>query len=109
MDVLAEAAEPGLVIFQRLFAPACGPVEVHRVRGRLPPRVRYEHPAGDVLEPGDPELTIEPAGEPAGHADVIRMHVGADHPSDGTTAQGTRERGLPCCGGLGRLHSGIDD
>jgi len=78
VDDLAEVAKSSLITLDRFAIPAGSMIEAQRVRGRFASHVRNESAARQVFESGDPELAVESAGQPAGHADVVGVHVGAD-------------------------------
>jgi hypothetical protein len=50
-----------------------------------------------------------PACQPAGHADVVRVHVSADDALDRPRAQGSGKRPLPVGSGVVGLHAGVDE
>ena len=60
-------------------APAGALEELDRVGRRLAAGVGHHHAAGQVLEPRHPQAHAELARQPAGHADVVGVHVGDEH------------------------------
>ncbi len=64
--------------------------------------------AHQIIGARHPQLAAETAHQPTGHADMIGMQMGDDHPLDGLARHGPGEELLP---GLGRglvAHAGID-
>ncbi|CAM3411640.1 hypothetical protein CUTA107171_26345 [Cupriavidus taiwanensis] len=109
MHVLAEAAEAGAVHLDRLVIPAGLAIERDGVVRRGAAGVGGEHAAHQVFEPGHPELAVELAGEPSGHADVVRMHM--RHEQAGQAAfqrAATGKQRAPGLRGFRGLQAGID-
>ncbi len=106
---LAEAAEAGAVAVHRVLAPAGGAIEAHAVLRSLAAGVGGEHPAHQVLKPGNPQAAVELARDPAGHADVVGVHVGDEHPGHPLAVQRLGEDVAPGGGRGGVLHAGVDN
>lgn len=115
MQILAKAAEAGAVDIERLFAPAGLAVKADGLVGRLPAGVACQGAAGQVFEPCHPQPAAELAREPAGHADMVRVHVGAQDARDARALRSGGQRAVgsdqlaPGSERLGRLGAGIDD
>ncbi|MCY1269743.1 hypothetical protein D9M68_195560 [compost metagenome] len=109
VDVLAEAAEAGAVHLDRFVVPACAAIELDRVIGRRAPRIRRQHAAHQVFQPRHPQLAVELAGQPPGHADVVGVHMGHEQARQATGERAAcGEQGAPGLGGFRRLQAGVD-
>jgi len=86
-----------------------GAVEAHAVRRGFAAGVGHQHAAGDVFEPRHPQPALVVSGQPAGHADVIGMHVRADHSPHATPLQRAGESTLPVGCRIRSLHAGIGE
>ena len=108
VDVFAKVAKTGLVVFNGCIAPAGLAVEHDGVGGRLAARIRREHAAVQVLHTGHPQAAFELAREPAGHADVVRVHVGGKHPGQGALVIAAGKQRAPGGQRLIGAHPGVD-
>ena len=83
--------------------------------GRLAAGVGGQRAAGQVFEPGHPQPALEFARQPAGHAHVVGVHVGAEDARDARALRRGGQRSFgrdqlaPGGQGLGRLGAGVDD
>jgi hypothetical protein len=102
VDHLAEAAESRAVAFNVVVAPSRLAIEAHAVFRRLAAPCRHQHAALQVFESRHPQAAVEAAGDPAGHADVVRVHVRDQDARDALAAQRTRrtQQGAPRLGGV---------
>ena len=108
MDVLAEVAEARVIAVDRRRAPAGAPVELGGVRRGFTSGVGHRDAAVQVFEPRHPQPAAEPAGQPAGHADMVRVHVGDEDARDRTVAQAVQQL-APCGGAVVGAYPGVDD
>jgi hypothetical protein len=107
VDAFAEIAESGPVILQRRLAPACPAIERDTVVGCLTTGICGQHAAVQVLQPRHPQPAVELAREPPGHADVVRMHVGAKDPGQRPLLGGGGKEFAPGSQGLISAHPGV--
>src|SRR5579862_64846 len=103
---LAEAAETCAVVLELHVIPACGAIETHAIRRSLTTAVRHQHAAGYVLEPRHPQAALVQLREPAGEADVIRMHMRADDAPYRPPPERPGLRAFPAGHGFARVHAG---
>ncbi len=109
VQAAAKAAEAGAVGLHRILVPAGGAEELDGLGRRLAAGVGGQRAAGDELQAGDPEPALELAREPAGLADVVRMHVGDEHARHRPAAQRPFQRCPPGGLRLGAADPGVDD
>jgi hypothetical protein len=114
MHVLAKATKARAVHVQRFFAPSYLPVEADGVVRGLAAGVGHQGAAGQVFKPSHPQPALELACEPAGHAHVIGVHVGAEDAGDARALRRGGQRALgrnqlaPSGQRLGCLGAGIN-
>jgi len=106
------------VLLKEMHHAACGPVEaLVRLFGE---GLGGKHAAGLVLAQGHPERRLpaaqalelvllgHAAAEPARQAEMVGVHVGADHPQDGPMLKVLVPNLTPELAHLGRGHPGVD-
>src|ERR1700722_15255843 len=92
---LAKAAEPRLVVFDRLTIPTGCVIEPQRVTWSFAAGVGDQHATCQVLQTRRPQLATKTPRQPTGHPDVIRMHMSADDALRGPPGHGSREKLVP--------------
>ena len=105
---LGEHAVGLAVALDLRLVPAAGAPED---RARLWRRtgIGEQHPAGDIFQLGHQQGRVEPLAQPAGQADMVWMHMGADDPRDRLARQRPGQRRLPARDGVRCSDAGVDD
>src|SRR5258705_13748056 len=67
--------------------PSGGAVELDAVIGRLSSRVRRHQTTAKIFQAAHPEGCLEALRDPAGHAAMIRVHVGYQYAQHGGATQ----------------------
>ena len=109
VDVLAEVAETRTVGLDRRRAPAGTAAELDGIIRRLAAGVGHHDAAAQVLQPRHPQANAELARQPAGHADMVGMHVGDEHARQRALVGRVREQLAPDEHRLLVAHAGVDD
>src|SRR5579864_8515406 len=109
VDAVAEAAEARFIILQQIFGKARGAIETQSLDRRFLAGVGRQIAAHQKFGARNPEFDVELAHQPPGQADVVRVHVRDDYPSDGAAFHRTGEQLLPGVGCLFVLDSAVDD
>ena len=93
--VLAEKSENPAIIVERLGRISRRRVETEAGIGSRPAGVGDQHPTHRVFLKGHPEIDVKTPGEPAGTANVVRMHVRDNDMFDWRIAHDTGKRSFP--------------
>ena len=104
-------AEPAVVVAPARdlrLAPARRAIEDLAVRRGVARLFGHQHPRRHIFQPRHRQGRARPLAQPARQADVIWMHVGADHPSHRPPAQRPLQRRLPGRRRLARPQPRID-
>ncbi|MNN30183.1 hypothetical protein D3C81_1438240 [compost metagenome] len=108
VDKFAEAAEAGPVDLDGVVIPAGAAVELDGVVRRGASGIGGQHAAHQVFHPGHPQLAAEFAPEPAGHANMVGVHVGDEEPCQAVGQRAAvAEQRAPGLRRFGRLQAGI--
>ncbi len=107
MDALAEVAEARAVVLDGRITPAGAVVEDHAVVRRLAAGVGGEHAAVQVFQPRHPQPALELLGQPAGHADMVGVHVGGEDAAQTLAVRGLAEQLAPRGQSLVGAHAGV--
>ena len=100
-----------ILVVYRLLSPG-SEWRLHREwygRSALADLLGLDRVAGNILQPGHPERTAEPSGQPSRHADAVRMHVRAYHALHRLPGHRLAEYGFPRRGNLRGLHARVHE
>ena len=105
----AKKAETLPVMLQLVFAIAGPAIKIQGRPRRRPPGVGDQGTAHEILRPRHPQIAAETLTQPAGESDVVRVHMGTDHPGERPPAQSAVKQRGPDFPGLGQGEASIDD
>ncbi|MNI40625.1 hypothetical protein D3C73_948560 [compost metagenome] len=110
--ILNHAAEPAIAVppARHLFVrPSRRPIEGFSARRRPQRLVADQQSRGHILRPRHQQRRIELFAQPAGKADMIRVHMSADDAGDGAAAQDAGQRPAPAFARHIRGQTGVDN